>query len=203
MKRKWITFGIAAIAVCFMAGEVSASDLPTTSQVTKLLMPVNIRQFDTTDAMVLPDSTMNDTVTFYSDAYEVPSKFTAIVGQVLQTEGDTATATGFSADSVIVSVETKLKADSMVPWWTLWTSALTPLASFDSADGWARGAGMHIYIPSDSLSSMMDYYRVRFDWIAEEDSFIVEAADTLINGADTTYGTVTPIFRIVPELLFK
>jgi hypothetical protein len=117
---------------------------------------------------------------------------TAIVGKVLQTTFATG-RTGVLSDTARFFLQTKVDHDSMTEWYTLWTSTKWAMASFDSAAGWARLADASISVPSDSSSSFYDLYRVRMDWIVEEDSLRAEDAS----------GIVSPYFRFTAYLIFR
>jgi len=155
---------------------------------------------DTTEFMAV-DSLVNDSMWYYTPTWRIEKDFNHILGQIVQTTADTATATGLAADSVIFTLQTKINDDSADTWFTVWSSPLIPVASFDTSGGYARGAASVISIDADSMGSCFDLWRMRVDYIAEEDSVL--SAAYLGYGVWGDSSTVLPYARFSPRLIYR
>lgn len=155
---------------------------------------------DTTD-LLRPDSgdgkgdtnTINDTIAYTSRAFGLKWDFDRIMGRIVQVRADTCTAadsTGtYALDSVYFQLQTKMNHYLDSAWHTLWTSGLIPVASMDSnAGSWGRGAASFITLEADSMDYIGDLFRIRYYYVAEEDSIRQETYDYGAQGgnADST-----------------
>jgi len=151
---------------------------------------LNLTIVDTSSYIVA--TKINDTIGPWTIYFGANRDWTQMTGRIIQVTADTCTATGLSRDSVYFKLQTKMDHDSDLTWYTIWTSSLFPMASLDSAAGWARGAATRIIIPADTVS-VGDYYRMQVYLIAEEDSLRQEQSGGYLN----------PVASFVVYLLFR
>lgn len=164
-------------------------------------VPFIVHQADTADFLDESGTAMNDTAIYYTESFGVTKDFSHIIGHVVQTVTDSATATGFAADSVAFRLQAKVGHDSATTWWPVWAKNIMPVASFDSASGWARGIGTRIDVPSDSIPSAFDQWRGVLYYVTPRDSFISAAALGYSTWGDST--TFEPYAELMLYLIFK
>ena len=152
---------MAALVLCFMASGAMAYE--------EKVVTLDPWAVDTL-LFVASTKVVRTLPAYLSKEIGVSQDYQYISGHIFQTLKDTATATGFSRDSIYFTLQSRSDRQIDSIWHTLWTSNLMPCASFDSTTGWARGDGGRIYIPADSVGRMQNLFRIQYYIVANIDS---------------------------------
>jgi len=166
MRR--LTFIALALMVLGFASSASAQyGQHTVSQKVDLYLQDSVGILN----LPLTDSLINDTIIYLSPPFNSNGSYSHLSVRFVQTVRDTATETGFAADSILFQLQTKAVAESASVWYTIGSTVLAPVASFDTVGGWIEGdAGRILITASDSSASLAGQFRIRTVYIAEEDS---------------------------------
>lgn len=165
MTRRALLTGLALCAVLFAASGVGAEgDIGDgVFTYTAIIQPGTVDTINHISGDVA--TKVDDSLTFYSKAFRVPVAWTVVKTRLVRIVADTV----FDADTIGYAIQSKLAHENDSIWSEL--AVMTKLKEntlWNLAGGYA-GRTLRAYDDADSVRAG-DYFRVRLELIAEEDS---------------------------------